>query len=1061
MRVLRAALAAALLATAAVSASAGPSADAAEVPAGVVAGTRLPAFPDRPHPGPLVVGTDYYVDPTRDPYAPSDVRIRRLVDNSIVRTVSDSAGLSFDGPSSVLVDPDAWSKRVTVRDVESNTLTWSFQPDLLDQVTAAAATFVVTCRDACDVLHVHRPDGSDGAVAVPAWSTPLGRSGDLLVRRTSSGEGIFTVDLSSGEVTVLPAPPGETIEEVVVQRDRIYWTSYRQDAWLHWSAPDGSGAGSVAIPETLWARGWVSVGDGLAARAWDFDAKEGALVPFDPATGQLGAPIATHLPDAFPAQAGPGSAVVVTVDSPTTGSVLVADSMTAPPRRVGGLTGPPRPVGSFALSGERVVADFNYYGRGSTVGPTWVTDVSGSSSWREGVSPESSPISGGLVSASGDVVVTKVPGWDTYRVTWPGGERTITADNEPVVGHGGQAVVRLQAGALLVEDPRTGAELARADSNVVVTQSTVWRGPTDGQITQTDLHSGALVRSVKVDPSCTSLREVLGRWAYLDCGAWLTVHDVDGVLVDQRLTEFPSAMGNGFVAFREQREDASGQPYAVLRVRDLVPGRAEHVYGPLGVGGFGTPDAAADESGARRLGYIDEGYQLRVVDLDWLATPPTAIADTRAPDLTSFTTSPRVATGSTVSATWAYSDATDVLGERPAGVRSYDVRYQQGPVGGAYGAWTQVSATTTPSLSLSPVPGVDTCFSVRARDALGNLTSWSAPKCSVRDGRAPTLTSTSGTPRVSTSTTVRFGWSFVDPAEGVGVPGSGVASYDVRVQGAQKVGGPYEAWNNRSDWQGITGTSVALTMKKGQDACFQVRARDRASRTSAWSASRCSSPDGTAPSLTSASVGPLVVPSISTSKVTFSYRATDNLGVKNYDVAYRYAASGRPLSAFVYQASWQGTTATSASLSVSPGAQVCFAVRARDVIGNVSAWSSQRCAVVPIDDRSMTTSGSTSRITSSLALGGTVTRLNGYGASVSRSVLWGDQVALVVLKGPGQGTVEVTMAKHVYGRYSLSAPTWRREVIYLSGIFFTDATLRVRSVSTAPARVDAVAARRF
>jgi hypothetical protein len=78
-------------------------------------------------------------------------------------------------------------------------------------------------------------------------------------------------------------------------------------------------------------------------------------------------------------------------------------------------------------------------------------------------------------------------------------------------------------------------------------------------------------------------------------------------------------------------------------------------------------------------------------------------------------------------------------------VASYDVRYQSASTGGGFSAWTTwQSATTAPTAGFTGTPGSTYCFSARARDAGGNLTRWSASKCTaipVDD----TATSASGT----------------------------------------------------------------------------------------------------------------------------------------------------------------------------------------------------------------------------------------------------------------------------------------------------------------------------
>jgi hypothetical protein len=90
-------------------------------------------------------------------------------------------------------------------------------------------------------------------------------------------------------------------------------------------------------------------------------------------------------------------------------------------------------------------------------------------------------------------------------------------------------------------------------------------------------------------------------------------------------------------------------------------------------------------------------------------------------------------------------------------VASYDVRYQSASTGGGFSAWTTwQSATTDATADFTGTPGSTYCFSARARDAGGNLTRWSASKCTaipVDD----TATSASGTWTRSTGSAYYLG----------------------------------------------------------------------------------------------------------------------------------------------------------------------------------------------------------------------------------------------------------------------------------------------------------------
>jgi hypothetical protein len=62
---------------------------------------------------------------------------------------------------------------------------------------------------------------------------------------------------------------------------------------------------------------------------------------------------------------------------------------------------------------------------------------------------------------------------------------------------------------------------------------------------------------------------------------------------------------------------------------------------------------------------------------------------------------------------------------------SYDVRYRRAPWNGSFGGYTtRWTATTATTATFGASPGSTYCFSVRARDADGMLSAWSAETCS-------------------------------------------------------------------------------------------------------------------------------------------------------------------------------------------------------------------------------------------------------------------------------------------------------------------------------------------
>ncbi|MGC4943396.1 hypothetical protein [Kribbella sp. DT2] len=268
------------------------------------------------------------------------------------------------------------------------------------------------------------------------------------------------------------------------------------------------------------------------------------------------------------------------------------------------------------------------------------------------------------------------------------------------------------------------------------------------------------------------------------------------------------------------------------------------------------------------------------------------------------------------------------------------------------------------------------------------------------DQTPPVLATASAGDRIRDFPTSAFSWSFKDPADDPHEPASGVLSYDLRIQQRPTPTSPYGAWREIAGWQGIKITEVSLTANPGVDTCWQVRSRDFALNLSAWSTSFCSETDGTAPTHVSSRPGDRV---ILTPAQTYSYSFTDNLDPVAYDVAYRNAAPGQALGAWVYPAAWQAVQDTSVAWGANAGSDRCFQVRARDVIGNVSGWSPQTCSVYPQDDRALTAVGSVTRGSSTAAFLGTTSTLNAKGAALTKTGESGVRIALVTLNGPGQG----------------------------------------------------------
>jgi hypothetical protein len=107
--------------------------------------------------------------------------------------------------------------------------------------------------------------------------------------------------------------------------------------------------------------------------------------------------------------------------------------------------------------------------------------------------------------------------------------------------------------------------------------------------------------------------------------------------------------------------------------------------------------------------------------------PPAPAVDTSAP--TSFLSSPTAATSlaKTITVTWGGADNQAVTG--------YDVRYRSAAWNKQLGGYVSPAAlqnTRATSAAVAGTAGSLYCFSVRARDAAGNTSGWSAERCTAK-----------------------------------------------------------------------------------------------------------------------------------------------------------------------------------------------------------------------------------------------------------------------------------------------------------------------------------------
>ena len=105
----------------------------------------------------------------------------------------------------------------------------------------------------------------------------------------------------------------------------------------------------------------------------------------------------------------------------------------------------------------------------------------------------------------------------------------------------------------------------------------------------------------------------------------------------------------------------------------------------------------------------------------------------------------------------------------------------------------------------------------------------------------------------------------------------------------------------------------------------------------------------------------------------------------------------------------------------SPGQRYCFSTRARDNTGNTSSWSAERCATVPVDDRSLTRrpTGAWARTAARGWIAGTASTTTTRGARLTTTSVTVKQVGIVAWRCSTCGTVDLYVGTTKAGTLSL------------------------------------------
>ncbi|KAA1425655.1 hypothetical protein [Nocardioides antri] len=195
--------------------------------------------------------------------------------------------------------------------------------------------------------------------------------------------------------------------------------------------------------------------------------------------------------------------------------------------------------------------------------------------------------------------------------------------------------------------------------------------------------------------------------------------------------------------------------------------------------------------------------------------------------------------------------------------------------------------------------------------------------------------------------------------------------------------------------------------------------------------------------------------------IDVAWTGSDGAGqVVGYQTRVRRASATAAFGAWQYPDAWSDLAAVGlVHNGTELGSTYCYSARGRDDAGNWSAWAVQRCAVRPLDDRSLIISDGWTRGALADYWNGTATRTAQQGAVLSRPGARFNQLALIATKCPTCGRVAVAVDGVLIGTVNLAnATTVHQRVISLPRTPGREGTVTIEVLSTGkPVIIDGLA----
>jgi hypothetical protein len=153
-------------------------------------------------------------------------------------------------------------------------------------------------------------------------------------------------------------------------------------------------------------------------------------------------------------------------------------------------------------------------------------------------------------------------------------------------------------------------------------------------------------------------------------------------------------------------------------------------------------------------------------------------------------------------------------------------------------------------------------------------------------------------------------------------------------------------------------------------------------------------------------------------KFGVSWAASDRLSnVATGSVRVRSAAFNGGFGGYTYPL--VSSAAKALAFTGAPGRTYCFSGQAKDAVGNLSAWSAERCTTVPLDDRSLTRVKGFKTRTGSAHYLGTFVQAKKKGSKLTLTNVKANRIAVIVSKAAKGGKIKVSFAGKSLGTYNL------------------------------------------